>query len=55
MIRVIYTMLVIVNKNLKVKMSNYKLFLGKSAITFKLLVQKKEICKQMAGRLYYKY
>ena len=48
-------MLGVVIKDLKMRLSNSNLSLGKSAIWFKFLAQKKETSKQTATTLYYKY
>lgn len=54
-IKVIYIMLAIAIKDLKMQISNSKLLLGKNAIWFESSAQKKEINNQMADALYYKY
>ena len=55
MIRVICTMLAIVIKDLEVYLGNSNLPLGKNAIWFKPLAQKRETGKQTACILYYQY
>lgn len=44
-IKVVYTMLVVVIKNLEIYLSNSNLLTRKNAICFKFLVQKKETSK----------
>ena len=46
-------MLIIVIKDLEVRLGNLNLPLGKSAIRFEPLAQKRETSKQTAGILYY--
>ncbi len=48
-------MLAVAIKDLKVRLGNSNLPLGKSAIRFESLAQKGETRKQTAGALYYKY
>ena len=48
-------MLAIAIEDLEVRLSNSNLLIGKSAICFELSAQKREIGKQTAGALYYKY
>lgn len=52
-IRVAYTILTITIKDLELRLDNSNLPLGKSAIRFKLLVQKRETDKQITNTLYY--
>ena len=42
-------------EDLKVRLSNLNLPIGKSAICFEPLAQKEETANQTAGALYYKY
>lgn len=42
-------------KDLAVRLSNSNLAMEKSAICFEILAQKREIDKQMASALYFKY
>ena len=55
MIRVVYAMLAVAIKDLKVRLGNSNLPLGESAIRFESLAQKGETGKQTACALYYKY
>lgn len=55
MIKVVCAMLIIVIKDLKVRLSNLNLPTGKSIICFKLLAEIKETDKQISDALYYKY
>lgn len=52
---VICTIPAIAIEDLKVYYKNANLLLGKSAIRFEPLAQKREISKQIASALYYKY
>lgn len=54
-IQVICTILAIVIKDLEIYLNNLNLLIKKSAICFELLVQKKEIGKQITDTLYDKY
>ncbi len=53
MIKVICTILVVAIKDLEVCLGNSNLPLGKNAIRFELLIQKRETSKQTASALYY--
>lgn len=55
MIRVIYAILAIAIENLKMRLSNSNLPIGKNAICFISLAQKRKTGKQIADILYYKY
>ena len=55
MIRVVCAMLVVAIENLEMQLNNSNLPIGKSAICFEPLAQKRETGKQTAGALYYKY
>ena len=55
MIKVVYAILVVTIKNLKVYYGNANLLLGKSTIWFEPLAQKRETGKKTASALYYKY
>lgn len=55
MMKVICAMLAIVIKDLKLRINNLNLLLGKSVIRFDSSVQMRETSKQIAHRLYYKY
>lgn len=48
-------MCAIIIKDLKIRLGNSNLLLGKSVIWFEFLTQKREISKQTANALYYKY
>ena len=48
-------MCAIIIKDLEVRLGNLNLLLGKNAIWFELLAQKKETSKQIAGILNYQY
>ncbi len=48
-------MLTVVIEDLEVRLGNSNLPLGKNAIWFEPLAQKREIGKQMIGALYYQY
>lgn len=48
-------MLAVIIKDLEIHLSNSNLPMRKSAIYFKFLAQKREISKQTASALYYKY
>lgn len=55
MIRVVYAILAVAIKDLKVHYGNANLPLGKSKIRFEPLAQKGVTNKQIADALYYKY
>lgn len=52
-IKVVYIMLAIAIKNLKVHLSNLNVPLSKNAIWFELFAEKKETDKQTTSTLYY--
>lgn len=55
MLKIVYAVLVVAIKDLKVCLSNLNQPTGKSAIHFEPLAHKREAEKQTAGALYFKY
>lgn len=53
MIKVVCTILIIVIEDLELCLPNLNLLLGKNAIGFELLAQKRKTGKQIANTLYY--
>lgn len=53
LIRVIFAMLVIAIKHLKVQLNNLNMIIRISVICFEILFQTRNINKQMTGALYY--
>lgn len=53
MIKIIYAIIAIIIKDLKVCLNNSNLLITKNAICFQYLAQKRKIDKQIASILYY--